>query len=100
MQLVPETSRHNIPDRMAKRKRDDLQEKLEHHSTVLSRALKVAKGFERQRMSKRSHDPKSPREKRARIEKEIEVLKVHIPAFPHSRPEILTYSLLGRNCEG
>lgn len=63
---------------MPKRKRDDLQEKLEHHSTVLFRALKVAKGFERQRMAKRQRDPKSPREKRARIEKEIEVLKVCI----------------------
>ncbi|KAG8170185.1 hypothetical protein KVR01_000930 [Diaporthe batatas] len=71
---------------MPKRKRDDLQEKLEHHSTVLSRALKVAKGFERQRMAKRQRDPKSTREKRARIEKEIEVLKsidLHSVAHAH-----------------
>lgn len=67
---------------MPKRKRDDLQEKLEHHSTALFRALKVAKGFERQRMAKRQRDPKSTREKRGRIEKEIEVLKVRISEFP------------------
>ncbi|KAI7785213.1 nadh-ubiquinone oxidoreductase kda subunit [Diaporthe eres] len=71
---------------MPKRKRDDLQEKLEHHSTALSRALKVAKGFERQRMAKRQRDPKSTREKRGRIEKEIEVLKsldLHSVAHAH-----------------
>jgi hypothetical protein len=68
--------RHTATDKMPKRKRDDLQEKLEHHSTALFRALKAAKGFERQRMAKRQRDPKSTREKRARIEKEIEVLKV------------------------
>lgn len=38
--------------------------------------LKVAKGFERQRMAKRLRDPKSTPEKRVRIEKEIAVLKV------------------------
>lgn len=67
---------------MPKRKRDDLQEKLEQHSTALSRALKVAKGFERQRMAKRLRDPQSTREKRARIEKEIEVLKVRTFVIP------------------
>ncbi|KUI69449.1 Protein bud22 [Cytospora mali] len=60
---------------MAKRKRSDLEEKLELHQTALFRALKVAKGFERQRMAKRQRDPKSNPEKKARIEKEVEVLK-------------------------
>lgn len=60
---------------MVKRKRNDLEEKLELHQTALFRALKVAKGFERQRMAKRQRDPHSNREKRARIEKEVEVLK-------------------------
>ncbi|KAI3399022.1 hypothetical protein diail_8049 [Diaporthe ilicicola] len=71
---------------MPKRKRDDVQEKLEQQSTTLSRALKVAKGFERQRMAKRQRDPKSTSEKRARIEKEIEVLKsldLHSVAHAH-----------------
>lgn len=61
---------------MVKRKRNDLEEKLELHHTALFRALKVAKGFERQRMAKRQRDPHSNREKKARIEKEVEVLKV------------------------
>ena len=61
---------------MPKRKRNELEEKREYHHTALFRALKVAKAFERQRMAKRQRDPKSTPEKRARIEKEIEVLKV------------------------
>lgn len=61
---------------MPKRKRNELEEKLEHHHTALFRALKVAKGFERQRMAKRQRDPKSNPDKKARIEKEVEVLKV------------------------
>lgn len=63
---------------MPKRKRleDELEEKLGHHSKELFRMLKVAKGFERQRMAKRQRDPKSTPDKRRRIEKEIVVLKV------------------------
>lgn len=63
---------------MPKRKRDEdvLGEKLAQHHQELSRMLKAAKGFERQRMAKRQRDPKSTPEKRARIEKEIIVLKV------------------------
>lgn len=63
---------------MPKRKREEdvLGEKLAHHHQELSRTLKAAKGFERQRMAKRQRDPKSTPEKRARIEKEIVVLKV------------------------
>lgn len=63
---------------MPKRKREEdaLGEKLAHHHQELSRKLKAAKGFERQRMAKRQRDPKSTPEKRARIEKEIVVLKV------------------------
>lgn len=68
---------------MVKRKRNELDEKLEFHRTALSRALKVAKGFERQRMAKRQRDDKSPREKRVRIQQEVEVLKVCHPVnFP------------------
>lgn len=65
---------------MPKRKRaeDELEEQLAHHRKELFRMLKVAKGFERQRMAKRLRDPKSTPEKQARIEKEIIVLKVSI----------------------
>ncbi|KAJ4393792.1 hypothetical protein N0V93_003007 [Gnomoniopsis smithogilvyi] len=73
---------------MPKRKREEdvLGEKLAHHHQELSRTLKAAKGFERQRMAKRQRDPKSTPEKRARIEKEIVVLKsvdLHSVAYAH-----------------
>lgn len=71
---------------MPKRKRDVVDEKLAHHQQELSRKLKAAKGFERQRMAKRQRDPKSDPHKRARIEKEIFVLKsldLHSAAYAH-----------------
>ncbi|KAK7738544.1 hypothetical protein SLS53_006064 [Cytospora paraplurivora] len=71
---------------MPKRKRNEVDEKLELHQTALFRALKVAKGFERQRMAKRQRDPKSTPDKKARIEKEVEVLKsldLHSVAHAH-----------------
>ncbi|CAN8098423.1 unnamed protein product [Discula destructiva] len=71
---------------MPKRKRDVLEDRLAHHHQELSRMLKTAKGFERQRMAKRQRDPKSTPEKRARIEKEIFVLKsldLHSAAYAH-----------------
>lgn len=73
---------------MPKRKRleDELEEKLAHHRKELFRMLKVAKGFERQRMAKRQRDPKSTPDKRQRIEKEIVVLKVRF-----SSPEQLDF---------
>ena len=42
----------------------------------LHHAMKAAKGFERQRQSKRLFDPKAPPDKKERIQKEIVVLKV------------------------
>lgn len=78
---------------MVKRKRNDLEEKLELHHTALFRALKVAKGFERQRMAKRQRDPHSNREKKARIEKEVEVLKVgHLTSIQNSHSCVLSRS--------
>lgn len=71
---------------MPKRKRDLLDDRLAHHHQALSRKLKAAKGFERQRMAKRQRDPKSDPAKRARIEKEIFVLKsldLHSAAYAH-----------------
>ncbi|PSS03482.1 Bud-site selection protein [Coniella lustricola] len=62
---------------MPKRKRaeDELDERLSRHQAELARMLKLAKGFERQRMAKRLRDPKSTPEKKVRIENEIAVLK-------------------------
>ncbi|KAH6617078.1 Bud-site selection protein [Chaetomium tenue] len=61
---------------MPKRKRDiSLDELFTRHRTDLFQALRTAKGFERQRQSKRLADRKAPADKRARIENEIVVLK-------------------------
>ncbi|XP_001226820.2 ribosome biogenesis protein [Chaetomium globosum CBS 148.51] len=61
---------------MPKRKRDiSLDELFARHRTDLFQALRTAKGFERQRQSKRLADRKAPPDKRARIENEIVVLK-------------------------
>ncbi|KAK4032376.1 Bud-site selection protein [Parachaetomium inaequale] len=63
---------------MPKRKRDDppsLDALFARHRTDLFHALKSAKGFERQRQTKRLTDPKSDPAKRARIQNEIAVLK-------------------------
>lgn len=59
-----------------------MDEKWTKHRQELFKQLKVAKGFERQRMSKRINDPKSTAEKKIRIDREITVLKVRIlPQF-------------------
>lgn len=63
--------------RMPKRKReDDIEEVISKARGELHHALKLAKGFERQRQSKRLHDKKTEADKKARIEKEVVVLKV------------------------
>lgn len=69
----------NITKNMVKRKRSgplSLQDKLEKHSDDIFRALKAAKGFERQRMSKRLRDAGLTEDKKERLEREILVLKV------------------------
>jgi len=67
----------NQPVTMGKRKRDDdVEEVFGRLRNELHHALKAAKGFERQRLSKRIRDPKAPREKKRRIENEILILKV------------------------
>ena len=62
---------------MVKRKReDDVEDVFGRFSAELHHAFKTAKGYERQRQAKRLRDPKAPPDKKARIEKEIVVLKV------------------------
>ena len=64
---------------MVKRKRsveETVQEQLQKFGQELHHALKLAKGFERQRQAKRLKDPKAPAEKKERLQKEIFVLKV------------------------
>lgn len=63
---------------MPKRKRGEpnLGEKLGKHCNDVSKALKAAKGLERQRYSKRLHEDKVEPEKKERLEREVTVLKV------------------------
>lgn len=72
---------------MPKRKRNSepsLYDKLTKHLDEVSRALKAAKGFERQRLSKRTHEAGATAEKKERLEREISVLKVSsCPTFLH-----------------
>src|SRR2546430_2713885 len=75
---------------MPKRKRgdgSDINELLAQYENELYRALKLSKGFERQRLSKRLRDGKTAPEKRQRLEREVTVLKVgtrhkHLTASP------------------
>ncbi|KAK3401904.1 Bud-site selection protein [Sordaria brevicollis] len=63
---------------LGKRKRteeEDIEKVFAKYWGELHHALKTAKGFERQRQSKRLHDRSTPQDKKARIENEIVVLK-------------------------
>ncbi|KAL1880570.1 hypothetical protein VTK73DRAFT_5375 [Phialemonium thermophilum] len=74
---------------MPKRKRTNeeaVEEKFEAFRQELFRALKTAKGFERQRLAKRVRDAKNDPAKLDRLEKEIAVLKsldLHQSAHAH-----------------
>ena len=64
---------------MPKRKRSaesSLQAVLEKQQDEVFRALKTAKGFERQRLSKRLRDEGVQADKQERLQREIAVLKV------------------------
>lgn len=70
---------------MPKRKRNaelGLHAKLEKHQDDIARALKTAKGFERQRLSKRLRDDDLTSDKQERLEREIAVLKVRTRVRP------------------
>ncbi|KAI8963228.1 Bud-site selection protein [Daldinia sp. FL1419] len=63
---------------MPKRKRNhepSLEEKLSQWHKELARGMKTAKGFERQRLSKRIREAQNDPDKTARLEREIAVLK-------------------------
>lgn len=73
---------------MVKRKRsreDDVEQKLADYRKEIFRALKGAKGLERQRYSKRLRDDKATPDKVKRLEREILVLKVHAAAISKRR---------------
>lgn len=64
---------------MLKRKRsaeESVETKFSTFRNDLSRALKAAKGLERQRQGKRLRDSKATPEKTQRLQKEVVVLKV------------------------
>ncbi|KAI1473024.1 Bud-site selection protein [Daldinia caldariorum] len=61
---------------MPKRKREPtLEEKLSQWHKELARGMKTAKGFERQRLSKRIREAQNDPDKTARLEREVAVLK-------------------------
>ncbi|KAH8666786.1 Bud-site selection protein [Xylariales sp. PMI_506] len=73
---------------MVKRKRDEprLQDNLQKWEKELVRGLKTAKGFERQRLSKRIREASSDPTKTERLEREVMVLKsldLHQAAHQH-----------------
>ncbi|KAM0357875.1 hypothetical protein ACHAP4_005787 [Fusarium culmorum] len=79
---------------MPKRKRGEpnLGEKLEKHCNDVSKALKAAKGLERQRYSKRLHEDGVESDKKERLEREVTVLKsldLHQTARAHLYSSIL-----------
>ncbi|PNY29493.1 BUD22 family protein [Tolypocladium capitatum] len=80
---------------MPKRKRSadaSLQALLEKHQGDVFRALKAAKGFERQRLSKRLRDDGVQADKQERLEREIAVLKsldLHQTARAHTISNLL-----------
>ncbi|KAF9767509.1 hypothetical protein IL306_015303 [Fusarium sp. DS 682] len=79
---------------MPKRKRGEpnLGDKLEKHCNDVSKALKAAKGLERQRYSKRLHEDGVGPEKKERLEREVTVLKsldLHQTARAHLYSSIL-----------
>jgi hypothetical protein len=55
-----------------------LEQKIEHGSLLLSRALKTARGFERQKLGRRQKQARSKndRPQLARLEDEVQALKV------------------------
>lgn len=64
---------------MVKRKRDVLtiDKALAKARHEIFKAIKTAKGFERQRLAKRLREPGVPQDKKARLDLEVTVLKVH-----------------------
>ncbi|KAF5667762.1 bud22 family [Fusarium circinatum] len=79
---------------MPKRKRGEpnLGDKLEKHCNDVSKALKAAKGLERQRYSKRLHEDGVEPDKKERLEREVTVLKsldLHQTARAHLYSTIL-----------
>ncbi|KAM7215083.1 protein bud22 [Rhypophila decipiens] len=80
---------------MPKRKRseeEDLTKILSASHHAIHHALKIAKGYERQRQSKRLRDPDTDAEKRARLQNEIVIQKsldLHQVALTHLRAALL-----------
>lgn len=94
------TDRQNIMVKRKRKSRATLQDRLEEHDVDVFRALKAAKGFERQRQAKRFRAAAAEPEKQARIEKEISMLKVRrvhqsdieIPAITLRRAGLNAYA--------
>jgi hypothetical protein len=76
---------------MPKRKRGSeptLLDRLEKLQDEVFRALKAAKGFERQRIAKRSRDAGIGEDKKERLDRELSVLKVGKAGRPMKREKL------------
>ncbi|RTE73173.1 hypothetical protein BHE90_012410 [Fusarium euwallaceae] len=89
---------------MPKRKRGELslEDNLEKHSNEVFRALKSAKGFERQRLSKRLREDGIGPDKKERLEREVTVLKsldLHQTARAHMYSSLLKVKTLAASTD-
>ena len=68
------------PTQETELKKEELEKKLVHGRKVLNRALKTAKGFERQKLGKRIKlaTKEQDEAEAGRLQKELEVLKVRV----------------------
>ncbi|KAJ3522589.1 hypothetical protein NM208_g12792 [Fusarium decemcellulare] len=87
---------------MSKRKRGEpsLEDKLEKQCNEVFRAIKAAKGFERQRLSKRLREDGIGPDKKERLEREVTVLKsldLHQTARAHLFSSILKFKTLAES---
>jgi hypothetical protein len=68
------------PTQETELKKEELEKKLVHGRKVLNRALKTAKGFERQKLGKRIKlaTKEQDEAEAGRLQKELELLKVRV----------------------
>ncbi|KAI9151639.1 Protein bud22 [Paramyrothecium foliicola] len=91
---------HTMPKR--KRSEPSLKDKLDKAHEEVSKALKAAKGWERQRLSKRLHDADVTADKKERLEREITVLKsldLHQTALAHLYSSLLKVKSIAESAD-
>ena len=74
------TENDSLPERQSNRQQHQFEGALSHGKTILFRALKLARGFERQKLGRRQKEARSAdsKEQLERIEAEVVALKVSV----------------------